>query len=877
MHTVPRPRLHALLTAGLSGPVTLVAAAAGWGKTLLATSWTAAGAGGRPVAWVQLTARPRVVGTPDYDEVTGFWGRLAGALGTVAGPRVAAALRPLTTPDVGGPALDGPALDDDPAAGFAAAARLVERPVVLVLDDFQEITSDAVHAGLVRLVEQAPPMLSLLVLTRRDPPWPLARLRLADLVAEVSAVDLAFRVDEAAELFARLGIDLDRGQVTRLVERTEGWPAGLRLVALHLRGRADAGSVVAAFSGDHHGIAGYLITEVLGGQPAELVRELEKISVVDPVTAGLTAALTGVQDGEQLLAELAAAHLVVPATDRPGRWYHLHRLLGDVLRSRPMSRRERRDLYRRAAEWFRGAELPMEAIRSATAGRLWPLAADLAGRHTVGWVLRGRAGELESVLAAVPRAELATHVELGCGLAGARIVRGNDAEVAELLAAARTGLDALPDARAARVRVLVDLIEGGRGRLRGDWGAVTARYRGVPRDPVALARLGLADAELVAVVVDNLLGVAALLDEDLPTADLRLRSALSVELAAPALPQLDAASYLAVLLCERGELDASRARALTVVAEAGSAGLEHAVQVVAAYLALARVALDRADLLEADDWLGRAAAAPAATAEPHVRVLTALVRAAAREAVGSRERALSGLRSIAAGTDLQVLPRALRQRVRLAEALLVARLGNAAAARALLDDQGPPASAATALASARLLLLLGDIPAAVAARRRAEPADHPRAGVDAGLVDAALALAAHDEDAALDRIEDALTTAASFALRRPFLTGAARLRPLLERRLERGTVVPAFVADLLGRMAGIPGIGDPSRARVDPLTEREHTVLRYLASTLTNAEIATELYVSVNTVKTHERALYRKLGAANRRDAVSRARVLDLL
>ncbi|QJY49182.1 LuxR C-terminal-related transcriptional regulator [Pseudonocardia broussonetiae] len=857
--TVPRPRLYAHLAADRSVPVTVVAAAAGWGKTVLAASWAGAGAGGRPVAWAGLS--------PPDDDVVPFWSRLAEALRTVVGRAAAEALHPLTQGSSAGP---------DPAAAFLAASLLVEQPVVLVLDDLQRITSAAVHEGLVRLVVRAPPMLSLLVLTRRDPPWPLTRLKIAGAVRQVPAAELAFSTDEAVDLFARLGLAVDRTRVDRLVERTDGWPAALRLAALHLTGSADDGTVLDTFSGDHHAVAGYLIDEVLAQQPAELVRHLERISVADRVCADLAAALTGVADGEQLLAELSAEHLVVPTADLPGRWYRMHRLLGDVVRSRPAAEKGRRDRHRRAAEWFRRADLPLETIRSATAGRLWSLAAVVVGRHALGRVLRGQAAELEAVLATLPRPVLVTHVELALGLAAARIVQGDRNDVAGLLSAARAGTEMLSDVRAARAGVLIGLVEGGFARLRGRWDLVGEVYRALPRDPVQLARSELDDTELVPIVVDSALGLAALLDDDLDTAVHRFRAALAVESPAPTLPHIEAASYLALSLCERGDLDAAQTRARRALARASASGLEAPAQVVAAHLTMARVALDRADVGEADDWLTRAVRAEAGSGEPHVVVLTALVRAARHGAAGDHERALSVLRGAAAAIDVPDLPSPLRRRLRTAEAVVLARLGDRAAARAVAEDDPEE----TPLASARLLLVLGDVPAAVAARRGARPSAHPRARIVTGVLDAALALAHHDEELALERIEQVLTRAATFALRGPLLEEAAVLRPLLELRLERGSAVPAFLVDLLRRMDSVPGRGDRRTGRTgrtDNLTDRERTVLRYLASTMTNAEIAAELRLSVNTIKTHERALYRKLGATNRRGAVARGRVLGFL
>ena len=429
---VARPRLFAQLDDGVEAAVTVVAAAAGWGKTLLASSWLA-GAEGRSQAWVHLDAK-------DNDPFA-CWHAMAKALIPAVGPEAAAALRGIAA---------GATRADDPPAALAAAAGLAGKPVVLVLDNLQEVSSAEVHEGLVRLIELRPQTLSLLVLTRRDPPWPMVRLRLAGMVAEVRAEDLAFRTDEAAELFERLGLHLNLAQVQRLVERTEGWAAGLRLVALHLHGRADIEAAIAAFSGDDHSVAGYLVSEVLDEEPAELLEFLRKISILDLVSPDLARAVTGRDDSEQLLAELAASHLFVQAVDRPGRWYHLHRLISDILRARPTPRRQIRDLHRRAAEWFSRNDMPLDAIRYATEGRIWPLAADLVGRYTALCVLHGQARELEQILSDVPRVDLAAHVELNCGLAGARIVQGNGFEVAELLAAARAGLPDLPEARAAR-------------------------------------------------------------------------------------------------------------------------------------------------------------------------------------------------------------------------------------------------------------------------------------------------------------------------------------------------------------------------------------------------------------------------------------------
>jgi LuxR family maltose regulon positive regulatory protein len=858
-HVVARADLNALLTAKINASVTLVAATAGWGKTLLAASWIEAGAADRAAAWLSLDR------TDDDPQV--FWRAVAAALTPAVGSH-AEELRRIVAGGV--PTEDLPGM-------IVAGLRRAPRPVVLVLDDLHEIHSLQIHAGLLRLVERPPPGLSLLVTTRRDPPWPLSRLRLAGLLSDLRAADLAFGRDEAAELFAQLRIAVDAAGLERLVDRTEGWPAGLRLVALHLSGQDDVAAAVAAFSGDDHSVAGYLITEVLDRQSPELIAFLEKISVVDLVCADLADSLTGRQDGAAMLAELAASHLFVEALGKPGRWYRLHRLIADVVRTRPSRRSARRDLHRRAAEWFRRNDMPLEAISSAVAGELWPFAADLAGTHTLALVMGGRSHELERVLTKIPSTVLGVHAELAASLAGARVSRGSGVAVAALLDGSAAAAGALSRRRAARARVLSDLSAGGLTRLTGDWAATVAVFQRVPVEEGALAALDMVGAETVPVFVNSNLGAAAYWAGDLVAAERHLAAATNVELDDHVPTKVNAMAYHALLRCARGELDPAEAAARDVITSASAAGLVKAPQVAGAYLTMARVALDRGVAQDADEWLARVMEVEAMAPEPHVQLAAAGLLALRREVAGERAAALAALRSAAAVDGGRLAP-GLREWCTLIEAALLARSGDIGAARRLLERLPATRTQAGRIALARLHLLIGDVPAATAIRSASGTARHVRERVEGAVLDALLAIATGEEQRALDRIEDALAAAVPWSLRRPFLAEARHLRAVLEERIERGTVAPAFALDLLERMAAPAAArGEAQRARIDPLTERERTVLRYLAGTLTNAEIADELYVSVATIKTHQRSLYKKLGVSGRRDAVRRARHLQLL
>jgi LuxR family maltose regulon positive regulatory protein len=501
----------------------------------------------------------------------------------------------------------------------------------------------------------------------------------------------------------------------------------------------------------------------------------------------------------------------------------------------------------------------------------------MVGIHVVALAHQGHARSLERILRAVPVITVRAHPELAAGLAGARIIQGNSTDVAELLHAARAGTGRVQGRHAARARLLVNLAASGLARQDGNWQAAAAAQRAVPTDPAVLAGLGIAGAEILPVSVHNTLGIAALWTGDLANAEQHLRAAVETRLASPALAQLNAAAHRALLITEQGELNAAEVSALQVVSTASVAGWEHTAQVVGAYLAMARILLDRDDLGGIDDWLSRIADVQAVAPEPHIRLSAALVLAARREAAGDRERSLFGLRATLAELEGWSPPVPLREQRLGYEARLLARAGNLADARNLVEQMQPAATTAGALAAARLLLLLGDLPAAIGTRARVHAAPTPRTRTEAAVLDTLLALATGHQDQALDHLEEALGTAAPLALRRPLLA-EADLQPLLPQRIERGTAAPAFALDLLERMPGVaPTVNEAKPALVDPLTERERTILRYLASSLSNNEIASELYVSITTVKTHQRAVYRKLDAKNRRDAVRRARTLRLL
>lgn len=856
-HVVVRPRLHSRLPGGLAASCVLIAAPAGWGKTLLAGSWLGAGGARGASAWISLGPRD--------DDLRTFWTSVAEALRPVVGNRAAGVLRNAVTAD-----------DLEQAPGrFAEALAEDGSPVVLVLDNLHEVTGLAVHESLLRLVRRPPPGLRFVVTTRRDPPWPLHRLRLSGVLTEIRASDLAFRADETQDMLVGLGIDLDAVHVDRLVERTEGWAAGLRLAALELHGTADPTGFVDAFSGDDHAVAAYLLDEVLDGLAPDLLAFLVRISILDVVCADLADALTGDRSGAATLAELAASNLFVHAVGTGGRWYRLHRLIADVLRARIVAPRTFRDLHRRAAEWCLHQGMPLDAVRYALRGRLWPLAAEILGVHVAALTLRGSPREVELILSAVPRDALLGHPELAAALAAARIIQGSSTGVGELTATATAGADRLSGRRASRLRVVLHLIELGHARTRGDLAGVADACRRIPEDPAALAALGLAAWDVVPLLALGNAGTAEFWTGDAPSAEKHLRAAVQMDRPGGVLrPHINAAAHLALLQCERGDLDAAQDEARAVIELVTGLGWTVSIQVVAAYLTLARVALDRDDHSDADHWLGRVAEVEAVAPESHIQLAAAALTALRQADAGDLEGALTALRSTTASV-VGSAPPALADRLLQVEADLLCRSGDLERAGEVLRGSPGPVTAESARALAHLSFRAGDLAAAEAALAPfPDDGATTRGRVEGALLRSVIA-GRQDRAAGLSRLEDALIAAAPIGMRRPFLVHAADLRDLLGARIEAGTAVAAFAVDLARRMSGQRS--RPPVVQAAALTEREQLVLRYIASTLSNAEIASELYLSVNTVKSHQRMVYRKLGADGRRDAVRRAKELRLL
>ncbi|SCL17241.1 LuxR family transcriptional regulator, maltose regulon positive regulatory protein [Micromonospora pallida] len=844
---VLRPRLLRRLDTGTCGPVTLLRAPAGWGKTTLLAAWVRAT---EPAsAWLSVE-----VG----DTAERLWSYLAVALD----------------------AADLPA--DRSVERLAAALAARDQPVVLVLDDLHRVTDPAALAGLEFLLRHAGQRLRLVVAARTDPALPLHRWRLRGELTEIDADELAFTTDEVADLLTAHAVAVPPASVPTLRERTGGWPAGLCFAALAARSAADPAAVVTGFGGEQPDVAGYLRDEILTELPAADVDLLRQLAVAGTVCGDLAAALVGSAGGDGPLADLArSTGFLRPDGLRPG-WYRCQPLLADLLRAdlARLPDRQLPMLHSRAAGWYAGQGRPAEALRHALAAGDWDHATELV---LVDWPeLVPYDPEPAGPPPTVPPADrFDRDPELALALAVDR-ARAADRAAADHLRAALAAARDLPAPRRDRLRWLAAALDVALARLTGDPAGVraaAARLRtltGAPAGPADDPRSGAgdrADGHLVAGTADAL---ADLAEGDLTGAGAAFdRLAAGARQAGRPRTELLCRSRAALAAAWHGRLrEAERDARETLGGPATPTDRSHA------YLALAVVALYR-------DQPGAAEADLALADGPGYDPTTAAVAAYCRAQLGSDpgtvRPTLARARNLLAGRPRA---RAVTDRLLAAEVDHCAARGDPGAARELLaavDEStvGPE----LAVARARIELYAGDPAAAGRALPRWDAPDADRwprpVRLDAALLDALLARHAGDPRRAGRTVERVLELAEADGHRRVLTRAVPGVRDLLAEHLDSGTAHWTLVADLLrdGGPTGEPARrgGAPERGLDEPLTERELTILRYLQSILSNVEIASELSLSVNTVKTHVRNIYRKLDATRRREAVRRARELHLI
>ena len=890
---VPRPRLSERLDRGIASKLMLVSAPAGFGKTTLLTEWLAAGpaapADERLVAWLSLDRG-------DNDPAS-FWTYVIAALRTVASGVGESALALLQAPR-------SPPIETVLAAllnDLGATAG----DIVLVLDDYHVVDARDVQDGMAFLLDHLPPQLHVVIAGRADPALPLARLRGRGELVEIRAAELRFTSDEAAAyLNEMMGLQLTARDVAALEGRTEGWIAALQLAALSMQGRDDVAGFIAGFAGDDRYVVDYLGEEVLQRQPEDVQQFLLQTSILGRLSGPLCDAVTGQSGSKAMLAALDRGNLFLVPLDDRRRWYRYHQLFADVLHARLLDEQpdDVPDLHRRASAWYQQNGEPAEAISHALAARDFDRAADLVELAIPAMRRSRQEATVRGWLELLPDEVVRVRPVLSVHFAGELLARGELEGVEARLrdaerwldgaAGLRQGLQAPPgemvvvdDDEFRRLPAGIEVYRAALAMARGD-------VPGTVRHARRTLELSPADEHLGRASAAGFLGLASWASGDLEAGHSAYAECMAgLRRAGHIADTFGCAIALADIRRAQGRLgEAMRTyeQALQRASQPGGAVLRGTADM---YVGMSEVHRERDDLPAATQHLLRSQELGEHTGLPQNRYRWRVAMARIRQAEGDLGGALDLLNEaerLYAGDffpNVRPVP-AWRVRVRVAQGEWGEALGWAREQGLSVDDDLSYLREFEHITLARVLL----------ARYQDERAERPiheatrllerllgaaEEGARTGSVIEILVLQAlahqarNDIPAALAALQRAVTLAEPEGYVRIFTDEGPPMASLLRAVAKQG-ITPSYVRRLLAAVSNTEDSTPVSQGLIEPLSERELDVLRLLGTDLDGPDIARELVVSLNTVRTHTKNIYAKLGVNNRRAAVRRAAELGL-
>jgi LuxR family transcriptional regulator, maltose regulon positive regulatory protein len=864
---VPRLELYRRLSE--AARVTQISAAAGSGKTVLLRSWIDHAGLADRAAWAVVD--------DDERDAQRFWLSVLRAL------RRTTAVGPLVHELTAAPDLDG----------WTIVERLIEDMaelqdrIWLVIDDLDELRSEEAMHQLECFVKCAAPELQFVLSSRSDPRLGLHRLRVDGELTEIRTPDLRFTPTEARALFESAGVQLSDAALTQLLHRTEGWAGGLRLAAISLATHVDPEQFASEFSGTERTIAGYLLAEVLERQPTEIRHLLLSTSVLERVSGPLADYLSGGSGAERILQELEDANAFVTSLDAGRSWFRYHHLFADLLQLelRRLFPELVGQLHRSASDWFEQEGYTVEAVRHAQLAGDWPHAARLLFDSRIGLILDGRLATLRALLDAFPVRVAAADPELAVVFAGVRLRDGAFDDADAYIAVADRNAEDVPENRRQLFGLHLASVRLALARQRGDLGAAVnamdslesaldsqpPNAAGRTDDVRALALMTLGTTELWSL---RLADARRHLEEGLALARRIGRSYLEIGclahlgIAAP-LSGLSASVALgfteeAVAIAEAHGLASNPIAALAFAIGAGSLAW-----------------LGRFE--EAEQWLERAGLALRPGGDPGTELALHHARGLLYSGQARLEDALTEFRNAEKIQGILAGEHALMVDLRARIMLTQVRMGEVCDARAALDSIGEQDRdrAEVRIPAAAIHIAEGSPEEAIellapVTERSVESLIPTWAAIHALLFDAVAREKTGDTRDAEASLERALELAEPEGLILPFTI--TPVDGLLDRHPRHRTAHAAFLATIHDVRSGRSAkpMGEPAPL-LDELSPAEVRVIRYLPTNLRAPEIASELFVSTNTIRTHLRHIYAKLDVHNRTEAVARARELGLL
>ncbi len=864
--TVPRPRLIEQLNQGLSSghKLTLVSASAGFGKTTLVSEWVAQS--GLPVAWLSLD-------DGDNDPAR-FISYLIAALQNIKEGIGESLLVALYSPQ--------PLQIETILTTLLNEISTLPENFLLVLDDYHLIDSQGVDQSLAFLIEHQPQQMHLVIATREDPSLPLARLRALNQYNELRAADLRFTPVEAAEFLNRnMGLNLSEEDIATLDKRTEGWIAGLQLAALSMRGYKDAADFIQSFTGSHRFVMDYLLEEVLQQQPENIQSFLLRTSILDRMCGPLcdTILLDSSVPAQKTLEYLEHANLFIVPLDNDRRWYRYHHLFMDLLRKRlgqSLGSEEIAQLHIRASEWYENNDLMLDAFRHAAAANDVERAIRLMESRKMPVHRRGTATTILGWLESLPKTVLDAKPALWWGQAAMLLVIGQITGVEEKLQATEAALTstALSDAVSDdATRDLIGKIAAARANVAQAQTQTETIFMQARRALEYLHPNNLADRSMAV----RSLGFAYYLQRDLVEAGHAYTEAYSLARAAG--DDIDAT----IALIRLGQLQEEKSQ-LHLAAETYNQTMKM-VDVYSPYnaplvfLGLARIHYEWNDLNAAEQYGEQSFR----LAQQYDQVVDRLILS---EMFLARLKLARG-DAVSAAEILSQVEQNAHQRdytfrapyIAYDKAFVLIRQGNTDAALQLAQQNNLP------LMQARALIARGNPAEALAVleplRHEAESKEWVYRLLMVMTLQSIALYTNGEKEKAMELLDEVLSRAEPEGFIRLFVDEGPRMAELLATAAAQG-IRPDYANKLL---AAFPKsteiilqskITNQKSKMIEPLSERELEVLKLLRSELSGPEIAERLIVSLNTLRTHTKNIFNKLGVNNRRAAVRRAQELDL-
>ncbi len=867
-HLVRRPQLAERLAQGVMGPLTLVSAPAGFGKTTLLAQWLAES--GMPVAWLSLE--------PGDNEPVRFLSYLIAALQTLDPHLGAVALTLLQMPQPAAVETVLTLLTNDVGSYGRDGGDFV-----LVLDDYHVIDAKPIDQALTFLVEHLPPQMHLVIATREDPQLPLARLRARGQLTELRVTDLRFTPSEAAEFLNQgMGLNLSAEDVTALEARTEGWVAGLQLAALSLQGHQDATSFITSFTGSHHFVLDYLVEEVLQQQAENIQAFLLRTSILDRLCGSLCDAvlLNPSGSGQATLEYLEHANLFLVPLDNERRWYRYHHLFADLLRQRLPQRSasspghevvDVTELHRRASVWYEDHGLEIEAFHHAAAANDVARAERLIEGEGMPLQFRGAGAPVLNWLQSLPRTALDASPSLWVTYASTLLFGGQHTAVEQKLQAAEAALQATePDDRNQDLVGRIASMRATLAVIQHDGETIITQSRR------ALEYLH-PDNLPVRTATTWTLGYAYQLQGNRAAASQAYTEVISIG------KSFGDSIYTLAATINLGQLQEADNQ-LYLAAESYRRCLQLAgdppqMMACEAHLGLARVFYEWNDL-EAAGQHGQQSAQLARQIIVDTFAGYGVFVARLKLAQGDVSGATAALDEAEAFVRQHGFMFRMPD-VAAAQVLLLLHQGHLAAAAHLAQTHDLP------LSQARVHLAQGDPSAALARLLPLRQQAEAKGWADERLkvmVLQAIALHMHGEkDQAVHLLCDALALAAPGGFIRLFVDEGPPMALLLSATEALG-MMPDYTGKLLAvckadaqQRENTSSLPPPAQPLIEPLSPRELEVLHLMAAGLSNQDMCERLFLALSTVKGHNRTIFGKLQVQRRTEAVARARELGLL